>query len=344
MTQDTFEQSEEQVEENNKPTRFDTLEGFPEVKGYDFEQKFNFDKFMESFQNMGIQATNLGAAIDIVNKMIDDEATIFLSCTSNMVSSGNREIIKFLVKHKLVHCISISEGGIEEDVIKCLRPFVVGRFDVPGRTLFDKNISRIGNIFVPSDRYAYFETFTDPFFDRIYTEYKERGKPFTPSEFIYELGREMERLDNKEESILYWAYKNDIPIFCPALTDGTIGNFLYVEMIKHKDFYIDIVGDHKKIIDFVLACEKTGAILLGGGTSKHYVLNANIYRDGLDYAVYITTADESDASDSGGNAQEAISWAKIKVNAPHAKVQAEATLVFPLLVAATFAKKHKRKE
>jgi deoxyhypusine synthase len=151
-------------------------------------------------------------------------------------------------------------------------------------------------------------------------------------------------LDNKEESILYWAYKNDIPIFCPALTDGTIGNFLYVEMIKHKDYYIDIVGDHKKIIDFVLSCEKTGAILLGGGTPKHYVLNANIYRDGVDYAVYITTANELDASDSGGNAQEAITWAKLKVNALNVKVHAEASLVFPLLVASTFKKKFDREK
>jgi len=346
MTQENFDDSNEQenVQENNNPSRFDTLEGFPEIKGYDFEEKFNFDNFIDSYKNMGIQATNLGQAIDIVNQMIDEKATIFLSCTSNMVSSGNREIIKFLVKHKMIHAISISEGGIEEDVIKCLRPFVVGRFDIPGRTLFDKNISRIGNIFVPSDRYAYFETFTDPFLDRIYAEYKHRNKPFTPSEFIYELGREMERLDNKEESILYWAYKNNIPIFCPALTDGTIGNFLYVEMIKHKDYYIDIVGDHKKIIDFVLSCEKTGAIMLGGGTPKHYILNANIYRDGVDYAVYITTADESDASDSGGNAQEAISWAKIKVNAPNVKVKAEASLIFPMLVAATFKKKYDEKD
>lgn len=123
------------------------------------------------------------------------------------------------------------------------------------------------------------------------------------------------------------------------MTDGTIGNFLYFAVLRHKDLYIDIVGDHKKIIDFVLSCEKVGAILLGGGTSKHYVLNANIYRDGVDHAVYITTADEHDASDSGGNPQEAITWAKLKVNAPNVKVKAEASLIFPLLVAATFAKR-----
>jgi len=352
MKQENFENNDNDINNNEKESEttqdntnirgYDTLEGFPEIKGYDFDERFDFEKFMESYKNMGVQATNLGIGIDIVNKMIEENVTIFLSCTSNMVSSGNREIIKFLMKHKMIHALSISEGGVEEDVVKCLKPFIVGRFDIPGRTLFDKSISRIGNIFVPIDRYTYFEQFTDPFFDRIYIEYKGKrnGKPFTPSEFFYELGREMERLENKEESILYWAYKNDIPVFCPALTDGTIGNFLYVEMIKKKDFYIDIVGDHKKIIDLVLSCEKTGAILLGGGTAKHYILNANIYRDGLDYAVYITTADESDASDSGGNPQEAISWAKIKVNAPNVKIKAEATLIFPLLVAATFKKRY----
>ena len=79
--------------------------------------------------------------------------------------------------------------------------------------------------------------------------------------------------------------------------------------------------------------------MLGGGIAKHYVLNANIFKDGLDYAVYITTAGFYDGSDSGGNQEEAISWNKISANAPCAKVYAEATLVFPLLVAATFAKK-----
>ena len=322
---------------------YDTLEGFPEIKGYDFDEKFDFDKFMDSMKFMGIQATNLGMAIDITNKMIEDNSTIFLTCTSNMISSGNREIIKFLVKHKMVHAISITAGGIEEDVIKCLKPFVVGRFDIPGRTLFDKSISRIGNIFVPVDRYTYFEKFTETFFDELYVKYKQREKPFTPSEFIYELGKEMERLETKEESVIYWAYKNNIPIFCPGFTDGTFGHFMYYEFINKKDFYIDIISDHKKIIDLVLSCEKAGAIMLGGGIAKHYMLNANIFRDGLDYAVYITTAEESDASDSGGGPQEAITWAKIKVNAPNVKVRAEASLVFPIVVAATFGKKYHRK-
>jgi deoxyhypusine synthase len=338
---DNFEGSEYK-ENANFMTRYDTMEGFPEIRGYDFEGKFDFDKFVSSFKYMGIQATNLGMGIDITNQMIDDEAKIFLSCTSNMISSGNREIIRFLVKNRMVHVLSISAGGVEEDVIKSLKPFVIGSFEMSGRALFDKGVGRIGNIFAPFDRYLYFEKFMQPLFDRIYSEQKERERPFTACEFIRELGREMENLENKEDSIVYWAYKNDIPIFCPALTDGSIGDLLHFQKMKRKDFYLDILGDHEKIVNIALNSEKTGAILLGGGVSKHYVLNANIFREGLDYAVYINTAQEYDASDSGGNPQEAMSWAKIKVNAPNVKIRAEASLVFPILVAATFKKKYDR--
>lgn len=312
----------------------ETLDGFPEVKGYDFEQPFDFDSFIQSYKNMGIQGTNLGFGIEIVNKMLEDKAKIFLSCTSNMMSSGNRDIIRFLVKNKFVDVLVISAGGVEEDIIKTLKPFVIGTFDIAGRILFEKGVGRIGNIFAPYDRYLYFEEFMNPFFDRIYKEQKERGKPFSPSEFIRELGKEI----NNKDSVLYWAYKNDIPVFCPALTDGAIGDLIHFQLQKGRDLYIDIAADHHKIVKYTLANEKTAAIILGGGVSKHYVLNANIFKEGLDYAVYITTAGEYDASDSGGNQQEAMTWAKIKLQAPNVKIVCEASIAFPLIVAATFAK------
>jgi deoxyhypusine synthase len=327
-----FENSEYK-ENMNSMRRYESLEGFPEIKGYDFEKEFNFDEFLHSFSSTGIQAANLGTAIHITNEMINNKVTIFLSCTSNMISSGLREIIRFLVKNKYVHVLSIAAGGIEEDIIKCLKPFVKGSFEMSGRMLSEKGVGRIGNILAPYDRYLYFEKFMNPFFDRIYEEQKKRNIPFTPSEFIFELGKEI----NNEDSILYWAYKNNIPVFCPALTDGSTGDLLHFQRMKKKDFYIDIVGDQNKIVNLALNSDKTGAIVLGGGVAKHYILNANIFRDGLDYAIYITTAQEYDASDSGGNAQEAMSWTKIKINAPNVKIYAEASIVFPLLVAGSFA-------
>jgi len=96
------------------------------------------------------------------------------------------------------------------------------------------------------------------------------------------------------------------------------------------------MADHVKLIDYVLNTEKTGAIILGGGIAKHYVLNANIFKDGLDYSVYISTATPYDASDSGGNQEEAITWAKVRPNALRVKVHCDASIAFPLLVAGSF--------
>ena len=45
------------------------------------------------------------------------------------------------------------------------------------------------------------------------------------------------------ESIYYWAYKNNIPIFCPAFTDGSIGDVLCFNSFKNPGLLIDIVGD-----------------------------------------------------------------------------------------------------
>jgi deoxyhypusine synthase len=314
--------------------RWETLDDFPKVNGYDFEKGLDFEKFLNSLATQGIQATELARGINIANQMINGKATIFLTFTSNQVSCGNRDIIKFLVKHRFVHALVTSAGGVEEDIIKSLKPFVVGSFDIPGKMLFEKGVGRIGNIFAPYDRYLYFEKFMNPIFDKIYERQKKTGKPITASELIWEMGKEI----NKEDSIMYWAYKNQIPVFCPAITDGSIGDLMHFQRQKRHDFYVDVVHDHHKIVQFCLNHEKIGAIILGGGVPKHYCLNANIFREGLDYAVYITTAQEFDASDSGGNQQEAMTWAKLKLNAPNVKIKVEASIAFPLLVAGSFAK------
>jgi len=317
-------------QEQNHMRRTTSLDNNAVIRGYDFSKKLDFGKFIESFASTGFQATELGKAINVVNMMIEDKATIFLSMTGNAVSSGLRDIVAYLVKNKMIDVIITTGSGVEEDVIKSLSDFRLGDFEAPGRSLFEHGVGRIGNIFVPNDRYLHLERFMNDFFNELYG----KKKIYSPSEFCKLIGLKL-----KEDSYLYWAAKNGIPVFCPGLVDGSIGDLLYFFKQKRKDFYIDVTDDHKKLVDFVLQQEKTGAIILGGGIAKHYNLNAQIFREGFDYAVYLTTAYEYDGSDSGGNQEEAKTWAKIKLNAPTAKVRADFTITFPLLVAATFAKK-----
>jgi len=309
-----------------------SLEGHPSIKGYDFEKPFEFQEFLKSFTSQGFQATHLAEGIEIAKIMQREKAKIFLAFTSNQVSSGNRDIIKYLVKHKKVDVLVTSAGGVEEDIVKCLKPFVVGRFNVPGQMLFEQGINRTGNIFIPNDRYAYFDKFMQDVFKKVYQQQKESGKVFCPFEFNRELGLAI----NNEDSILYWAAKNNIPVFCPGIVDGSLGDLMVFFKQSHPNFMIDVTKEVQEITKIVLNSELTGGIILGGGISKHFALNANIFREGFDYVVYINTAEEYDGSDSGAKVEEAISWGKVKAKAPAVKIHCDATIAFPLLVAGAF--------
>ncbi len=311
------------------------------VKGYDFNKEFNFDELLKSYKATGMQATNLGKAIEIAKKMREEKAVIFLAYNSNMVSSGLREVISYLVKNKMVDVLVTTAGGVEEDIIKTMKPFIVGDFRAPGKELRAKGINRIGNVFVPNDRYAMFEKLMHPFLAKLLEEQRRTGHIFTASEFIHKLGAEV----NDENSIYYWATKNNIPVFCPALTDGSIGDIIYFFKESDKrnaDFKLDIADDMVKIVNIALDAKKTGMIILGGNFIKHHTCNANLFRGGSDYAIYISTETEEGGSDSGANPDEAVSWGKIRGKDSKdttVKVFCDATIAFPLLVAGAFKEK-----
>ena len=300
------------------------------IKGYDFDNGVNYKEIIKSFSTTGFQASHLSRAIEIINKMIKEQSFIYLGYTSNMVSSGLRDIFRYLVKHKKVNVIVTTAGGIEEDIIKCLGDFILGDFRASGKILREKGINRIGNVYAPNSRYCKFEEFFQPLLEEIY----QKQKIITASELIWKLGEKI----NDERSICYWAFKNKIKIYCPAITDGAIGDNIYFFKYKRKDFTIDIATDIKDINDSTIGLNKSGLILLGSGIIKHRILNANMFRNGADYVVYINNSPEFDGSDAGALPEEAVSWGKILPDAEKIKVYGDATILFPLLVAETFAK------
>ncbi len=329
--------------DREKIGRANLLRGSEEVKGeviqgYDFNEGVDYEKIIQSFKRTGFQASHFSRAIEIVKKMIEDKAFIFLGYTSNMVSSGVRDIIRYLVERKCVDVIVTTAGGIEEDIIKCLGDFVLGDFRAQGKVLRDKGINRIGNIFVPNSRYVAFERFMQPILEELYQEARNEGRVVSARDVVWRLG---ERINDKS-SICYWAWKNEIDIFCPALMDGALGDNVYFFSFKKSDFKIDIVEDMKRLNDMSIGLEKAGVIILGGGVVKHSILNANMLRNGADYGVYINTEQEYDGSDSGALPDEAVSWGKLVSEGMHVKVFCDATIVFPLIVAETFARSNDR--
>ncbi|KAL6102794.1 dhps [Pungitius sinensis] len=332
----------------------DLPEGTPKIKGYDFNQGVDLQALLDSYMTTGFQASSLGLAIQEINLMIEkrlepvDEGegkdsedhrsksgcTIFLGYTSNLISSGVRESIRYLVEHKMVDVIVSTAGGIEEDLIKCLAHTYLGEFSLAGKDLRQMGINRIGNLLVPNDNYCKFEDWLMPILDQLLLEQNTQGTRWTPSKMIHRLGKEI----NNTESVCYWAYKNNIPVFSPALTDGSLGDMLYFHSYKSPGLVLDIVEDIRRINSQAVFAKRTGMIILGGGLIKHHICNANLMRNGADHAVFVNTGQEFDGSDSGARPDEAVSWGKIRSEAKPVKVYADASLVFPLIVAQTFAR------
>lgn len=234
------------------------------------------------------------------------------------------------MKHGHVSAIVTTAGGVEEDLIKCLAPTYLGSFSTPGAELRRKGLNRIGNLIVPNNNYCSFEDWVVPILDKMLEEQEAAKKKaretgdeqdelhWTPSLITERLGREI----NHEDSVLYWAAQNGIPVFCPALTDGSLGDMLFFHTYKSSPqrLRIDIVDDVRRINTMAMRAIRAGMIILGGGVVKHHIANACLMRNGAEHAVYVNTAQEFDGSDAGARPDEAVSWGKIKADAKSVKV------------------------
>lgn len=336
-------------------------EGTPTVRGPNFDDpavSTTLDGLLSSFATMGFQATGLSQGIDEVNKMLnwrlsdepvgvaeDDKyqdpavraatkCTVWLGMTSNQVSSGQREVIRYLAQHRLVDVIVTSAGAVEEDIMKTLCPHFLGDFALQGKHLRMRGLNRLGNLVVPNSNYVAFEEWFSPLLEKMHDEQEATGTPWTPSTMIERFGREVDNPD----SVWYWCAKNGIPVFCPGLTDGAIGDMLYFHDWKRGGFTVDICKDVRRINDISVRAKKSGMVILGGGLIKHHVCNANLMRNGADFSLFINTSSDYDGSDTGARPDEAVSWGKIKMEATPVKLYGDATILFPLIVSQTFAK------
>jgi deoxyhypusine synthase len=322
----------DETRENVVPGTEESLDT-PDVCGYDFRGEFDFEALLDAYATTGFQATHLAQAVDICRTMREEGVTLYLALTSNIVSSGLRETVAYLVREGFVDVIITTSGALAEDVIKTELPFKMGQWDADEAELRERGINRLGNIYVPSDRYVWLEEYLYDFFEDFFAEESLR----TPSEFSAELGAQLD----DDDSVLSVAADSGVPIYCPALTDAEIGNFLYYYKQRpdvDDDVGIEITEDYDRLIEDGLLADSTGLLALGGGVPKHHAIMTNLFRGGADYAVYVSTGMEGDGSLSGAPPSEAVSWGKIKDEEErnYTQVEAEATLVVPLLVAGAF--------
>lgn len=281
----------------------------------------------------GYVAKKVGDGSKILEDMVkDSECKRILSFPASLVATGTRGIIKELVKRNLFDMVITTTGTLDHDIARIYRDYFHGSFEMDDKKLHSEGINREGNVLIPNESYS--EILEEKVRHTIENLYNKGVRDISPHELIWEFGGSLKGEEKKEDSITYWCYKNKIPIILPGPLDGSWGwQLYYFWQDGHKDFNLNLMLDQDVISDFIYSSEKTGALMIGGGISKHHTIWWNQFRGGLDYAVYITTAPEWDGSLSGARLREAVSWGKVKEDADFITIEGDATTILPLMVA-----------
>jgi deoxyhypusine synthase len=295
------------------------------VKDFLWKSNMSVKELVGGFDSLGYQAAELAEASKVVLKMKRSNAKVFLTFTSNMVTSGLRGFFAQLCKLKVPNILVTTSGAIEEDIMKSLgAEFEIRNFNVDDTALHERGENRIGNLVIRNESYMKFEDKMNEMLEKVYA----KKKRIITSELLTEIGL---MLDD-DNSILYQSAKNNIPIYCPGIADSSFGFQLFMFQQKHDDFIVDTIKDMQRVVSDLSFDEKKGLISLGGSISKHYAVFAALLSGGFDYAVYMTTSSPQSGSMSGATTQEAKSWGKIKDDGEAATVKGDVTITFPLMM------------
>jgi deoxyhypusine synthase len=303
------------------------------VQDIELTKNMTTDNLIKALYNSGgFSAKKVADGVDILEHMIKEKNCMkFLSFPACIISTGTRGVIKELLKRKLFDVVITTTGTLDHDLARVWKDYYHGSFMADDKELHQQGINRLGNIFIPLECYGVIlEKKIQPILNELYIEKQK----WSTKDIIWEFGKRLEKEKNGKDSILYWAWKNKIPIYIPGITDGAFGSQLWMYYQDHRNFTIDLFKDEQELSDIVFTTKKTGAFIIGGGISKHHVIWWNQYCNGLSHAVYITTAVEYDGSLSGAQTREAISWGKIAEKAENVTIEGDATILLPLMISA----------
>ena len=314
------------------------------VEDYDFGTVDSVGSLIDQMSRAGgFTATKLANARDILRESMEnvgDEGVLnWISFPACLCATGTRGFFLEGLKRKSFNVVVTTCGTLDHDIARTYQEYFHGDFELDDIALGEEGLNRLGNVIVPNECYGeILENVVIPWLEEIEIERKEKDADnpwlgFGSVELCWALG---DRIDD-ESSLLYWIAKHRIPMVIPGITDGSIGAQLFMHRQKNPQFFVDLMADEQILSDLTWPAKESHALMVGGGISKHHVIWWNQYRGGLDSAVSITTAPEYDGSLSGARLREAISWGKVRPEAPQVVVEGDASLILPVLGADLFS-------
>ena len=296
----------------------------------------------DSYGDAGIGAADLHEAVDIYAEMLSEDVTNFFGLAGAMVPTGMRQIVADLIRDGHIDALVTTGANLTHDAIEAIggkhhhgREHGEGSPREHDETLREEGVDRIYNVYLPQEHFALFE---DHLRSAVFPVLEDEGT-VSIARLTEELGRANAAVNDREgvaedPGIAATAYEHDVPIYCPAVQDSVLGlqAWMYGQTT---DFSLDALSDMSPLTDLAFDAERAGAMVVGGGVPKNFVLQTMLVAPkSYDYAVQLTMDPPSTGGLSGATLDEARSWGKLETAARNASVYADATITLPIVVAA----------
>ncbi|HET7698436.1 MAG TPA: deoxyhypusine synthase family protein [Vicinamibacterales bacterium] len=287
-------------------------------------------------EKISFQGRNLATARRIWEKMLGADCTIFLGMAGALSAGGLRMIVAHLIANRYVDCLVSTGANLYHDLHETRgRHHFIGSPHEDDAKLQGEHIDRVYDTYASEDEFCDNDEWIAAFALTL-----ER-RPYTSREFLYRLGEYLWQ-QTGQDGILTAAYRANVPVFCPAIADSSIG--MGLSQARNRDAtagLIDVIGDIVESANIVIRHPRTASIVLGGGTPKNFINQASVQAEFFDdrvgghrYALQIVTDVPHFGGASGSSLEEARSWGKLATDAEQVTVHADATIALPLLVSA----------
>ncbi|HUL73900.1 MAG TPA: deoxyhypusine synthase family protein [Vicinamibacterales bacterium] len=294
------------------------------------------DDVLQRMERVSFQGRNLATARRIWEKMLASDATIFLGAAGALSAGGMRMILAHLIEHRYIDCLVSTGANLYHDLHETRgRRHFIGSPHLDDAALAAERIDRVYDTLASEDEFCKNDEWIAAFVLKL-----ER-RPYTTREFLYKLGEHLWK-ETEHHGILTAAYRANVPIFCPAIADSSIG--MGVSQARHRDQTagaIDVIGDIIESANIVIRRPSTATIILGGGTPKNFINQASVQAEFYDdrvtghkFALQIVTDVPHFGGASGSSLEEAQSWGKLSIESEKVTVHADVTLALPMLVSA----------
>ena len=306
------------------------------VEPFVVEPDLTADEILSRMERISFQGRNLATAFKIWQKMLHDDVTIFLGVAGALSAGGLRLIVGHLIANRYVDGLVSTGANLYHDLHETRgRRHYLGSAHVDDAALAEERIDRVYDTFASEEEFIENDNWIGDFAASL------EPRPYTTREFLYLLGGHL-WTTTERDGILTSAYRANLPIFCPALADSSIGMGLAQarQRTPHTG-QIDVIGDIVESANLIIRRPRTASVVLGGGTPKNFINQASVQAEfcsgevtGHRYAVQIVTDVPHFGGASGSSLEEAQSWGKLSTDSARISVQADATIALPLLASA----------